>query len=79
MSRILQSGWFAIAMLVVFLGCMSQGLISVTKVTLEDGLDPATRAALWKRFAAFAVGAALTGGILVRGIITPTEGTSPDA
>lgn len=73
MSRIVESGWFAIAVLVVFLGCMSQGLISVTKVTLEEGLDPDTAAALWKRFALFATGAAVTGGILVRGIVKPTE------
>lgn len=79
MSRVIQSGWFAIAVLVVWLGCMSQGLISFTKVTLEEGLDPATTVALWQRFAAFAVGAVLTGGFLVWGIVRPAPPERPAA
>lgn len=66
-----ESGWFAIALLVVFLAGMSQGLIALTKVTLEEGLDPETARSLWIRFSVAATFAALTGALLLRGILRP--------
>lgn len=72
-----RSGWFAIALLVGFLACMSQAVISGVNLTMGQGLTPDQLAALRLRFVPTAIGAAVFGVVLVWGIVRPGQPDRP--
>ena len=72
-----RSGWFAIALLVGFLACMSQAVISGLNLTMGHGLAPEALDALRARFVPTAIGAVVFGALLVRGIVRPGQPDRP--
>lgn len=74
-----RSGWFAIALLVGFLACMSQAVISGLNLTMGQGLTPEQLDGLRVRFFPTALGALIFGGLLVRGIARPGAPDRPAA
>jgi hypothetical protein len=72
-----RSGWFAIVLLVGFLACMSQAVISGLNLTMGQGLSPEVLDRLRARFVPTAIGAVVFGALLVRGIVRPGQPDRP--